>query len=162
MSSEEKRLYRLHPSMSRNRPITFLILLAILIFGIASPLIWKELSYQDDWILLIAAVIISLLGYGIWWLTTQAVALVITNQRTTLRRGLLSKHIIEVYHSNVRNVQVRQGLWDRLFNVGHLSIASAGSQGYEIDIQGIPKPYDVRKTIDEFRHASRQGDGDDD
>jgi len=162
MSSEEKRLYRLHPSMFRNRPITFLILLAILIFGIASPLIWKELSYRDDWGLLIAAVVISLLGYGIWWLTTQAVALVITNQRTTLRRGLLSKHIIEVYHSNVRNVQVRQGLWDRLFNVGHLSIASAGSQGYEIDIQGIPKPYDVRKTIDEFRHASRQGDGDDD
>lgn len=63
----------------------------------------------------------------------------VTDQRTVVRQGILAKHTNEVYHEHVRNIRLSQSLLKRLFNVGSLQIASAGSASHEISVAGSPR-----------------------
>ncbi len=122
--SAETVLYKASPSMWRHQPIGFLLLL------------------------------VSVVGWPIlllWYLRCIAKTLTITNKRSTLRRGILSKSISEVWHDNVRNVQLSQSLSQRLFGVGTLGISSAGQAGMEIEIAGIPNPEKAKTIIDSNR-----------
>ncbi len=102
-------------------------------------------------VLLIGAFGLGLLLLAVWWLRTRAVRLTITNRRTILRRGLLSKLVTEVWHEDVRNVQVRQRLLERLASVGSLAVSSAGQDGFEIQADGMPDPQRAKAIIDEYR-----------
>lgn len=121
-------LYEAHPAMFRNHPIYFVVC-----------------------IVLIAAFGLGLLLLLIWWLQVLGTTLTITNEQTTLRKGLLSKHTNDVFHSNVRNIQVRQSFLQRILGVGWIGISSAGQSGLEIETNGMPDPEKVKEIIDEYR-----------
>ncbi len=87
----------------------------------------------------------------ILWLRNLGNRLYITNKRTILRRGFFSKSTTEVLHDHVRNVQVDQTFLNRIFNVGTIGISSSGQEGIEIIAHSIPRPNEVKKTIDLYR-----------
>ena len=93
------------------------------------------------------------LGIGplVLWLRHLGERIHVTNKRTTLRRGLLSKSTTEVLHDHVRNIQIRQSFLNRVFDVGTVGISSAGQEGVEIIAQDIPHPERVKRTIDSYR-----------
>jgi len=91
-----------------------------------------------------------------WWLKAVGTTLTVTNERVTLRLGLLSKHTSDVMLSDVRNVQVSQGVLQRMLGVGAVGVASAGHGGMEIEVGGIPDPQEVKRLIDEGRSAARK------
>lgn len=124
---DEQTLYESHPSMFRNRPVEFVLtaILCVLVVGI---------------FMMIA-----------WWLKSKGTTLTVTNKRTRLRRGILSKSITEVWHSDVRNVVLEQTFLQRILGVGMLGISSAGQSGMEISVSGIPDPDRVKQLIDERR-----------
>ena len=87
----------------------------------------------------------------IWWLDCLGTTLTVTTKRTTLRRGILSKKTNDVWHRDVRNIQVKQGILQRLLGVGTIGISSAGQGDVEIAVNGMPNPEKVRRFIDEHR-----------
>lgn len=93
------------------------------------------------------------LGIGtlILWFKHLGERITITNKRTILRRGLLSKQTTEVLHDHVRNIQIWQSMTNRIFNVGRIGISSSGQDGIEIIADATPKPGEVKKTIDYYR-----------
>jgi len=99
---------------------------------------------------------LGLLIFLIWWFKSLGVTLTITSSRTILRRGVLSKHTNEVLHKNVRNVQVSQSFLQRIFGVGDIGIASAGSAGIEIAVSGILSPQHVKDLIDKYRNGEQE------
>jgi uncharacterized membrane protein YdbT with pleckstrin-like domain len=130
----EKTLYEQHPAMFRNQPIGFIL-----------------------------CVILSFVGLGLiiflfWWLQSKGTTLTVTDHRTILRRGILSKHINEVYHSDIRNVQIYQSFLQRIFGVGTISIASAGSGEAEIVVPGMRDPGKVKEILDAGRREKRTGE----
>ena len=126
--NQEVVLYEAHPAMFRNHPFYFVLcILLIAFFG--------------------AGLILLLL----WWIQVLGTRLTITTEQTTLRRGILSKFTNDVFHSNVRNIQVRQSFFQRLLNVGWIGISSAGQSGLEIEVNGIIDPEKVKEIIDEHR-----------
>lgn len=121
-------LYTAHPSMYRNRPIAFaLCILLIPLFGVGALLLL------------------------FWWLRVLGTTLTVTEDKVTLRRGLLSKATSEVWHIDVRNVQVAQGPLQRLLGVGAIAISSSGQSGMEIAVSGIPHPGRVKELIEQQR-----------
>jgi uncharacterized membrane protein YdbT with pleckstrin-like domain len=101
-------------------------------------------------------VILSFVGVGltlflVWYLQSRATTLTVTNEQTTLRKGLLSKHTNDVFHENVRNIQVKQTFFQRLLDVGYVGISSAGQAGLEIEVNGLPEPHRVKQIIDDCR-----------
>ena len=86
-----------------------------------------------------------------WWIKVLGTKLTVTNERTMVRRGILSRHTNEVWHDNVRNVQVYQSLMQRIFGVGQVQISSAGQGAIEIDVSGMPDPQRIREIINQNR-----------
>ena len=123
----EKELLRAHPSMFRNNPIGFVI-------GCASCLLIVGIPFMLR-----------------WWLKTKGTTLIVSENRTTLRTGILSKSTTEVMHNDVRNAQVRQSMLQRMFGVGYLAISSAGQSGIEIQVDGITNPESIKRLIDQNR-----------
>ena len=124
---DEHTLYESNPSMFRNRPVEFVVT-AIL-----------------------CLVVVGLIMMFVWWLKCKGTTLTVTNKRTSLRRGILSKSINEVWHSDVRNVLLKQSFFQRIFGVGMIGVSSAGQSGMEISVSGIPDPDRVKQLIDERR-----------
>ena len=125
---EEQTLFSEHPVMFRNNPVAFIV----------------------------GVVLIAFAGLGLlilipWWLRCLGTTLIITDKRTTLRTGILSKHLNEVYHDDVRNIQMSQNVFQRIMNVGTLGISSAGQSGVEIEVSGIKNPNETKKLIDSQR-----------
>lgn len=123
----ENVLYESHPSMFRNHPIYFCLCI------------------------ILSLAVVGLIMLLIWWLQTLGTTLIITNEKTILRKGILSKNTNEVFHDNVRNVQVKQTFLQRMFNVGYIGISSAGQAGLEIEVNGIPEPEEIKRLISEHR-----------
>jgi uncharacterized membrane protein YdbT with pleckstrin-like domain len=52
---------------------------------------------------------------------------------------------------DVRNIQVSQSFFQRIFGVGWVGISSSGQSGIEIGVDGIPDPEMVRGLINQGR-----------
>lgn len=126
-TTEEEIFYEENPSMFRNHPVAFV--------GTC----------------FLCLVVVGLVVFLIWWIQCKGTTLTVTSDRTRLRKGILSKSITEVWHRDVRNVQLNQTFFQRIFDVGTLGISSAGQSGVEISVSGIPDPDGVKALIDRHR-----------
>jgi uncharacterized membrane protein YdbT with pleckstrin-like domain len=124
----EQELLSTNPSMSRNSPVGFIVAVA-----------------------LIAAFGLGLIILIVWWLKCKGTTLIITDKRSTLRHGILSKHTTDVLHEHVRNVQVSQGMFQRMFGVGSIGISSSGQSGVEIEVDGVTDPEGIKALIEKHR-----------
>jgi uncharacterized membrane protein YdbT with pleckstrin-like domain len=120
-------LYEAHPAMFRNHPFGFILCLLLCAAGV------------------------GLFIFLYWWLKCLGSMLTVTESKTTLRTGILSKNVNEVFHSDVRSIQVNQSLFQRIFGVGSIGISSAGQSSIEIVAAGIPDPNTVRELINANR-----------
>ena len=123
----EVTLLETNPAMFRESPMLFVV-----------------------WVLL-SPVGIGLVALGVWWLLTKAATLTITDKRTIVRRGLLSKHTNEVLHRDIRNIRVSQSFLQRVFGVGKIEISSSGQGDIEIGFAGLRDPEATKALIDEHR-----------
>lgn len=125
-------LYEAHPSMFRNHPIWFIVCI-VTVIGLV-PLLF-------------------------WWLRVVGTTLTVTEDKVVLRRGLISKATSELWHIDVRNIQVAQGPLQRLLGVGAIAISSAGQSGVEIAVAGIPHPGRVKDLVDQQRRKDKHPEG---
>ena len=150
---DEIELYKANPSMFRNHPFAYILTIFAPVLGIvlAIYLVTKE---QPPWVWL--SVLVLLVGGGIvtyltWWLKSKMTTLTVTSMRTKLRTGLLARNITEVWHQDVRNVQLHQGFWHRIMGVGEIGVSSAAQSEIEIKVKGLPDPDRIKKLIDQYR-----------
>jgi hypothetical protein len=54
-------------------------------------------------------------------------------------------------HDHVLNIQVKQSFIQRVFGIGSVGISSAGQEGIEIFMKDLPRPDDIKRTIDLYR-----------
>jgi len=76
------------------------------------------------------------------------------SDKVMLERGVLSKHITQVLISDIRSVDTKQGVIQRIFRIGDIMIGTAGISGYEIVAQGLPDPRGIVDLILEQRQKS--------
>ena len=150
----EQPVRMVRPAWVRSRPLAFagvvllgsagLVLGAIRLINAPSVPTWLA-------VLAVLAIIGALATLAWWWILSLSAALEITNKRTVARKGLFSRSTSEVVHDNIRNVQVDQSFWDRIWNVGAIGISSSGQDGIEIQMKNVPKPQELQKLIDLYR-----------
>jgi hypothetical protein len=151
----ENTLTEAHPAMARKYPFRFLGLLVVtaaglvvLVAGLTGGAFFP--NSVPSVVLIVGGLLIAgaaVAGWLAWWAKSRFTTLTVTNRRTILRRGLLSRETSEVRHRDVRNVQVNQTTIERLLGVGDLSLSSAGQAGFEIAVKGIPNPTRIADII---------------
>jgi len=152
----EKELYASHPRMFRNNPFKFILNYLVMLVCVVGIILIaaSEKTNALLWLLGGARIVVFfIIGFMqmIWWLQVLSTTLTVTDKRTILRKGILSKFTNEVLHENIRNIQVYQSFMQRMLKAGSIGISSAGQAGVEIEVQGIPSPYDVKSCIDQYR-----------
>jgi len=143
-SGPEQHVTSVKPVMFRAHPLLGGISVLIWLGGIVA-----SLYYHTPWPL-IATALATLFLAG-WWVKKQTVKLEITNKRTIIRRGLISRSTSEVLHDHVRNIQTEQSLWGRITGIGTLGISSSGQDDIEILVTDLPNPDKLRGIIDAYR-----------
>lgn len=66
-------------------------------------------------------------------------SLEVLDDRLVLRRGLFSKNEIVVPFSRITNYSASQSFFDRIFNIAHFRIETAGSMASELTLSGYPE-----------------------
>ncbi len=135
----ETVLYARCPSMIGTHPFLYILCMLVCAAGVVLAIAFSV------WLLLATA--LGLFILLVWWITTKTVKLIVTDRRTVLRRGLLSRWIDEVQHEHVRNIQIYQSFLQRLLNVGKIGISSAAQSDVEIEVEGLRDPDRVRQII---------------
>ena len=99
----------------------------------------------------ILTALVILVGFLFRMTTTYT----ITNQRLTIRRGILARHLQQTRVERVQNVNVDQSLVDRLMRVGQVDFDTAGADDSDFTFRGVASPDTVVRAVDEA-HRDRE------
>lgn len=150
-SGPEQDVRRVRTAMLRAAPFRFISLSALVLAAIGFG-VWFAYENRP-----VVAAIVGVIGLGafgwllFWKVQTYATRLRVTNKRTVMTTGLFSRATTEVVHDNIRNVKIDQSFWERVWNVGRISIASSGTDDEEIEMAGVPNPHELARIIDLYR-----------
>jgi uncharacterized membrane protein YdbT with pleckstrin-like domain len=79
------------------------------------------------------------------WIRRRATEIVVTDRRVIFKRGLVSRHTVEMNVGKIETVDVEQGLGGRLCDYGTVLIHGTGS-GFE-PLVGVGAPLRIRNAI---------------
>lgn len=73
--------------------------------------------------------------------------LILKPHEITLEQGLFGRESVVINIKNIRTIQIKQTLMQRLLNVGDVLIASTGADKYEIFVAKMPSPQEIRDAV---------------
>lgn len=80
----------------------------------------------------------------------------VTLQRAVTRLGLIARNTMEIDLGNIQGITVRQGITDRILNIGDVVILSSADH-IAVAFTGISNPQGVKETIRQtFRRANER------
>jgi uncharacterized membrane protein YdbT with pleckstrin-like domain len=71
----------------------------------------------------------------------------IYDDRVSLEEGFMRKEVTDVFIADIRGVEVKQGLWQRMFGLGDILIGTAATGGWEDYVCGLPDAMKIRDLI---------------
>ena len=122
----------------------------ILLVIAAALLLWADSISDPNWqrYARYGGGVLGLLGLLVLfasWIRRHATEIVVTDRRVIYKRGLLSRHTVEMNVSKIETVDVEQGLSGRIWDYGTLLIRGTGS-GFE-PLVGVGSPIQIRNAI---------------
>lgn len=124
---KEQTLLVTHPALFHGDPVKFVVVAALIPFGIGIVLLF------------------------VMWLQCRFTIFTITDLRTLSQSGILNRNTNEVRHKDVRNLQVNQDLFQRYFGFGSVAISSAGQSDIELTLLAIQNPSKVADLIRQYQ-----------
>ena len=112
----------------------------------------------------LGALLLPLFGAGllVWlgvWIAWKSAAYKLTSQRLFVRRGLISRKVQELELYRVTDVAFSQGVVDRLFGIGTVSIVANDPTTPSLAMPGITGPETVKETIRTAYRRARRAEG---
>ncbi len=125
---------------------------AIVFLGleIAYLALWES-QYPRHWVMILPLLV--LLWPAARWLRRQATRTVVTGDRLRYATGLAAKSTRTIQLSKLQDVRVEQRMMQRVFNVGNLSIETAG-EASRLTLVNVDDPH---KLADEIMNRSQAG-----
>ena len=124
-------------------------------------------------LLALAGVVVTLMGYGTWWLGLSAVALLIilwqwigniaakyefTEERLIVRRGIIFKSIDEVELYRIKDVRIDFTIVNQLAGIGRICVSSSDETTRDGDLvmRDIERAQERRETLRRLVDTARQ------
>ena len=124
---------------------------AIVLFIVAAALAGVALRLRDPaWqnnVLIAAEVVavVAVAAFIVEWIRRQATEFVVTDHRVIYKRGLISRHTVEMNISKVETVDVEQSVLGRMLNYGTVLVRGTG-QSLE-PLRHVASPLALRNAI---------------
>jgi membrane protein YdbS with pleckstrin-like domain len=133
---------QLHWSIYLRAVLVLLIAAALLVWSywLPDPL-WQRYVAMAGGVVAVLGILLLLAT----WIRRRATEIVVTDRRVIFKRGLLTRHTVEMNVSKIETVDVEQGLSGRIWDYGTLLIRGTGS-GFE-PLVGVGSPIQIRNAI---------------
>jgi len=79
---------------------------------------------------------------------------VIDGETIESREGLIARKVCSIRVCDLRNINVKQSLWQRLMGVGDVEFSSAGGSGIEVSFRGVGDPLQVKSLAQHMQGNS--------
>jgi uncharacterized membrane protein YdbT with pleckstrin-like domain len=103
-------------------------------------------------LVVIVAVFVYLLAVVIYRRYSWAYA--INGETIESREGLIARKVCSIRVRDLRNINVKQTLWQRLMGVGDVEFSSAGGSGIEVSFRGVGDPLQVKSLAQRMQGKS--------
>ncbi len=151
--TEEVVVFEQHPAPFKGNPALTIISVILILVGIGLIMpFWLlfDAKFTHSFIILTFAGVGLVLLFWLW-LEAKFTKLTVTNKRIKIKSGILSRKTTEVRHSDVRNIQVVQGILERLLGVGAIQVGSAAHAGMEISLGAMVSPDRIADLIRQYQ-----------
>jgi uncharacterized membrane protein YdbT with pleckstrin-like domain len=117
------------------------------------------ISDKVDWGIVTAVFVIFVIAGVVAGLIKRiATTYSITNQRLHIKRGIISRKLQQTRIERVQNVNISQGVIQRILQVGKVDFDTAGTDDSDFSFVGVSQPEKVMRAVEQAQHeASRSG-----
>ena len=130
---------------------TVLAVLVILALDVAYFAQWRDQGSLPQWFPFVPLVI--LLWPASRWLRRRFTKAVVAGDRLRYEVGATSKSTRNIQLSKVQDIRVDQGLFQRMLNIGNISIETSGETS-RLTIPNVDRPQQV---VDQLLNRSQSG-----
>ncbi len=102
---------------------------------------------------LTAGLILSVIAFSVIVIIRYRSLYIVTSKRVILRVGLIARNTREVEIRHTRELQVRQGIIERLMNYGAVEVTTAAGTGPAVIFSAIVCPHDLKEAIRHVRNG---------
>jgi len=71
----------------------------------------------------------------------------VSSETIESHHGIIARSIRSIRVKDLRNVNLKQSLFQRIFGIGNLEFSSAGGAGIEVTFYGITHPMEVKQRV---------------
>ena len=96
----------------------------------------------------LVAVVALLLVLLVGWVRRLGSLYAITSHQVMIRRGIVSRRVHSTRVEHILNIDVRQGLVQRLLGVGTVHFDTASSEDFHFDFVGVADPMGLRTHLE--------------
>ena len=105
---------------------------------------------------------IILLILGIWNIISvvikrAALTYSYDNEKVKVKWGIISSKTSEIAIKDIKNITFNQGIDDRIFGIGTIGFASAGTGRIEVVFRGIKNAKQIKEELDKLIQTVREG-----
>jgi uncharacterized membrane protein YdbT with pleckstrin-like domain len=108
-------------------------------------------------------VILAIVGVGltllVGFIKRVATSYTITNRRLHIKKGIVSRTIQETRLERVQNVNYRQGVIQRIFQIGDVDFDTAAGDDYQFTFAGVADPAEVVEKVDQATRSLQTAHG---
>ncbi|KKK43861.1 hypothetical protein LCGC14_0732360 [marine sediment metagenome] len=116
------------------------------------PIEWIYFVYLGFIIFYSLFLAIIILVYVYYWAYVKNFTYTISEDHIIIRHGIFTRIVATIPYSRIQNINIVNGVFDRMFKTFTVKIETAGSEGYipEGYIPGLKDPYIIEKKIKEM------------
>ncbi len=82
----------------------------------------------------------------------------VTSNSVRYRIGIIAREESEIRMNDIREVGVRQSVGQRIFGIGDVYFASAGTAEVEVIFEGVKAPTKIRNIVNKIRDSAEAAD----
>ena len=105
----------------------------------------------SKWTLLMGGLLLTAANAGIQEILRRSKKLKLNIDYLVFTRGIFSISVSKIYIQDIKTTELTKTLFERIFNLGTLKIATAGTDGYELELKGYSNLDGIVKYLADHR-----------
>jgi len=101
----------------------------------------------SKWTLLLGGLLLTAINIGIQEIRRRSKKLKLHIDYLVFSEGIFFTSMQKVFIQDIMTTELTKSVWERILNLGTIRIATAGTDGYEIELKGYSDPDEIVKYI---------------
>jgi len=101
----------------------------------------------SKWTLLMWGLLLTAANIGIQEIRRRSKKLKLHIDYIVFTQGIFFTSMEKIFIQDIKTTELTKSVYERIFNLGTIKIATAGTDGYEIELKGYSNPDEIVKYI---------------